>query len=143
RSELYADYKATRKETPEDFHPQVERCLQIMQQMRVPVVAEPGAEADDAIATLVRRLRRERPDLHIRIVSKDKDLTQLLDDHVELFDVHKDEAVTAADVFGVEGVKPEHVIDILTLMGDSVDNIPGVPGIGPKTAGQLILQYGS
>lgn len=143
RSELYPEYKATRKETPNDFHPQVERCLQVMQQMRVPVVAEPGVEADDAIATLVRRLRREHPDLHIRIVSRDKDLAQLLDDHVELFDVHKNQAVTAADVFGVEGVEPRHVVDILTLMGDTVDNIPGVPGIGPKTAGQLVLQYGS
>jgi DNA polymerase-1 len=76
-------------------------------------------------------------------VSKDKDLAQLLSDNVELFDVHKDASVKAEDVFGVPGVQPHHVRDILALMGDTVDNVPGVPGIGPKTAGQLILQYGT
>jgi DNA polymerase-1 len=143
RSEIYPEYKATRKETPDDFHPQVERCLQVMNQMRIPVLGVPSVEADDVIATIVRRLRRENPDLDIRIVSRDKDLSQLLSDHVQLFDVHKDQAVTAAEIFGVEGVKPEHVVDILTLMGDKIDNIPGVPGVGPKTAAQLVLQYGS
>lgn len=143
RSQIYPEYKATRKEPPEDLHPQVERCVKILQQMRIPVIAEPGVEADDAIATIVRQLERTHPDLNIRIVSKDKDLTQLLSDRVQLFDVHKDTAVTAEDVFETPGVKPQHVVDILTLMGDSVDNVPGVPGIGPKTAGQLILQFGS
>jgi DNA polymerase-1 len=146
RSELYADYKANRTEAPEDLRPQIDRCLRILKDMNVPVLAEPGVEADDVIATIVRRLQREQPDLHIRIVSKDKDLTQLLNHNfpgVELFDVHKDQAVTAADIFGVEGVQPQHVRDILALMGDTVDNVPGVPGVGPKTAGQLILQYGS
>src|SRR5688572_17123314 len=143
RSQIYADYKATRKLPPHDFAPQVERCLQIMQQMCIPVVAVPGVEADDAIATIVGKLKRENPDLHIQIVSKDKDLTQLLNERIELFDVHKDEAVTAADVFETPGLRPEQVIEVLTLMGDSIDNIPGVPGIGPKTAGQLIMQYGS
>ena len=143
RSEIYPEYKATRKETPDDFGPQVERCLQILKQMRVPVVALPSVEADDAIAAIVRRLQRENPELSVRIVSKDKDLTQLLSEHVELFDVHKDQAVTAAEVFETPGLKPENVVDVLTLMGDAIDNIPGVPGIGPKTAGQLIMQYGS
>ncbi len=143
RSEIYPEYKATRKPTPEDLPLQIERCLGILRQMSVPVIAEPGVEADDAIATIVRRLQREQPDLRIRIVSRDKDLTQLLNHNVELVDVHKDTSVTAADVFGVEGVKPEHVIDILTLMGDTVDNVPGVPGVGPKTAAELILKYGS
>lgn len=143
RSQLYPEYKATRKEAPDDFHPQVERCLHVMQKMCIPVVAIPGVEADDAIATIVRRLQRENPDLNIRIVSKDKDLTQLLSDRVQLFDVHKDQAVTAEEIFDTPGVKPEHVVEILTLMGDSVDNVPGVPGVGPKTAAALILQYGS
>ncbi|MCI0630644.1 MAG: DNA polymerase I [Phycisphaerales bacterium] len=143
RSEIYPEYKATRKVPPDDFHPQVERCLEILKMMSVPVVAVPSVEADDAIATIVSRLKREHPDLHIRIVSKDKDLTQLLSDRVELFDVHKDQAVTAADVFETPGLRPEQVVEVLTLMGDSIDNIPGVPGVGPKTAGQLILQYGT
>lgn len=143
RSQIYPEYKATRKQTPDDFHPQVERCLRILQQMCVPVIAEPEVEADDAIATIVRRLQRGHPDLNIRIVSKDKDLSQLLSDRVQLFDVHKDQAVTAEDIFETPGVRPENVVDILTLMGDTVDNVPGVPGIGPKTAAALILQYGS
>jgi DNA polymerase-1 len=143
RSEIYPEYKATRKETPNDFHPQVERCLQIMEKMCIPVVGIPGVEADDAIATIVTNLKRDNPDLHIRIVSKDKDLAQLLSERVELFDVHKDTSVTAETIFETPGIKPENVVDILTLMGDTVDNVPGVPGVGPKTAGALILQFGS
>lgn len=143
RSEIYPEYKANREPPPDDFHPQVERCLKVLEQMQVPVLGEPGVEADDVIATIVRRMQREQPDLRVRIVSKDKDLTQLLSDHVELFDVHTDTGVTAADVFDTPGVEPRHVIDILTLMGDKVDNVPGVPGVGPKTAAQLMLQYGS
>ena len=143
RSEIYPEYKATRKETPEDFHPQVERCLEILSAMHIPVIGVEGVEADDTIATLVKRLRREHPDLKIRIVSRDKDLTQLVDDHVEMFDAHKDSVVGPADIFGVDGVQPRHVPEILALMGDTSDNVPGVPGVGPKTAAQLILQYGT
>lgn len=143
RSELDPEYKANRDPPPSDFHPQVERCLSILEQMNIPVLAEEGVEADDVIATIVRRLRRERPDLRVRIVSKDKDLGQLLDDHVELFDAHTGVAVTVEDLFDGKGVRPDQVVDMLALMGDSVDNVKGVPGIGPKTAAQLITQYGS
>lgn len=143
RSALYADYKANREEAPDDFHPQVERCLEVLREMEIPVLGEEGVEADDVIATLVRALRAEHPDLAIRIISKDKDLTQLLGPGVEMYDIHGDEPVTPAKIFKTEGVQPEHVRDILALMGDTVDNIPGVPGIGPKTAAQLILQYGT
>lgn len=143
RSEIYPAYKAHREEPPEELRPQIDRCLKVMELMGIPVFGEETVEADDVIASIVKRLKREQPNLKIRIVSKDKDLTQLLNDRVELFDVHKDSSVTAADVFGVEGVQPQHVRDILALMGDTSDNIPGVPGIGPKTASQLILKYGS
>jgi DNA polymerase-1 len=143
RSEIYPEYKATRKETPEDFHPQVERCLAILRSLRIPVLGEPGVEADDVIASLVRRLEREHPDLHIRLVTRDKDLTQLINDRVELLDIYKDQAVTPEDLFKTPGLKPQHVRDVLALMGDTIDNIPGVPGIGEKTAGALLLQYGS
>ncbi len=111
--------------------------------MTVPVLGMEGVEADDVIATLVKQLPREHEDLNIRIISRDKDLSQLITDRVELFDIHKDELVTPDVVFKTEGVKPENVRDILALMGDPTDNVPGVPGIGPKTAAQLILQYGS
>ncbi|MFO0873226.1 MAG: DNA polymerase I [Phycisphaerales bacterium] len=143
RSQLDPQYKQNREPAPADFHPQVERCLGILESMHVPVLAEEGVEADDVIATIVRRLRRERPELRIRIVSKDKDLGQLLDDHVELFDVHTGEALGVEDLFESKGVRPAQVVDMLALMGDSVDNVPGVPGIGPKTAAALITQYGS
>src|SRR5262245_37355864 len=143
RNQIYPEYKANRSQTPDDFHPQVERCLQLLEAMRIPVLGRGGVEADDVIASLVRKLEREHPDLRIRIVSRDKDLTQLIDERVELLDIYKDETVTPAAVFETEGVEPRQVRDILALMGDSIDNVPGVPGIGPKTAAQLILKYGS
>ena len=143
RSELYPDYKANRSETPEDLPPQVTRCLELLQLLDVPVLGVERMEADDVIATVVRRLGEEHPDLQVRILSRDKDLTQVLRDGVELFDIHKDISVTPEDVFKTEGVQPSQVVDILSLMGDSVDNIPGVPGIGPKTAAKLVLEYGS
>jgi DNA polymerase-1 len=143
RSELYPEYKAHREAPPEDFHPQVERCVQVLETMGVPVIGREGVEADDVIASLVRRLEAEHGDLDIRIVSRDKDLTQLIDERVDLLDVHKDELVTPSAIFATEGVEAGHVRDILALMGDPTDNVPGVPGIGPKTAARLILRYGS
>ncbi|MHC4414711.1 MAG: DNA polymerase I [Planctomycetota bacterium] len=143
RSQLYPDYKAHREETPEDFRPQVERCLQVLEQMGVPVVGEAGVEADDVIASLVRRFEAEHEELRIRIVSRDKDLAQLISDRVDLLDIYKNETITPPRLFGTEGVEARHVRDILALMGDPTDNVPGVPGIGPKTAAQLIARYGS
>ena len=143
RSELYPQYKANRPAPPDDFRPQVTRCLEILRAMRIPVIGEAGVEADDVIATLVRRLTARHRGLRIRVVSRDKDLAQLIDDRVELLDIYKDEPVLPAAVFKTEGVQPGHVRDILALMGDPTDNVPGVPGIGPKTAAALILKYGS
>ncbi len=143
RSQLLPTYKANREEMPDDLRPQISRCVDLLKQINIPVLGQEGVEADDVIATLVRRIEREHPDLEIRIVSRDKDLAQLLDKHIHMFDVHKDEQVTAADVFKYEGVEPRHVVDMLALMGDNVDNIPGVPGIGPKTAAHLITTYGT
>lgn len=142
RSQIYEDYKATRPEPPEDLKPQVDRCLTMLEAVGVPVIGSEGFEADDVIATLVTRLRKEHPDLHIRIISKDKDLKQLLDD-AELYDIHKDEVIDAAALKQETGLAPSQVIDMLALMGDTIDNVPGVEGIGPKTAAQLIAQYGS
>jgi DNA polymerase I len=143
RSELYPEYKANRPPAPQDLHPQVERCVAILKQMGVPVIGVAGVEADDVIATMIKRLDQDRPDLTIRIISKDKDLGQLLNDRVQLFDVHTDEILTVEKLFESKGVKPSQVVDMLTLMGDTVDNVPGVPGIGPKTAAQLITEYGT
>ncbi|MCA9290384.1 MAG: DNA polymerase I [Phycisphaerales bacterium] len=143
RSELYPAYKAHRDPPPEDFGAQVDRCLEILRRLDIPVVGIPRVEADDVLATIARRLVRDHADVHVRIVSRDKDLTQLIDDRIDLYDAYKDELVTPDAVFKTEGVRPDQVVDVLALMGDTVDNVPGVPGIGPKTAGSLIVRYGT
>lgn len=144
RSELYPDYKAHRPPPPEDLGPQVDRCLDTLRKIGVPIIGSEGFEADDVIATLVTRLRNEHPDLRIRIISKDKDLKQLLDEsRTELLDIHTDVVISAATLKEETGLAPSQVIDFLALMGDNVDNVPGVQGVGPKTAAQLIAEYGS
>ena len=151
RSQMFPEYKANRDAPPSDLKPQVDRCLEVLGQLGVPAFGLEGVEADDVIATLVRRLRRDRPDLEIRIISKDKDLQQLLDERTAMLDVHKDEltgvaeleARTADPKRGLAGITPAQVVDMLTLMGDTADNVPGVDGIGPKTAANLISEFGS
>lgn len=142
RSQLYPAYKATRKEPPEDLEPQVQRCLAILKAIGVPTLGKEGFEADDVAATLCSRLAKEEPGLAIRLISKDKDLKQLLSEQVELFDIH------TGDRFGMQrlkeelGLTPPQVIEMLGLMGDTVDNVPGVNGVGEKTAAELIITYG-
>ncbi len=143
RSQIYPEYKAHRPPTPQDFSPQVERCLSLMPLFGVPTYGCEGMEADDVIATIVRRMRASEPDLDIRIVSKDKDLGQLVDEHVRLYDVHTGQSLGTEELFEKKGIRPSQVVDMLALMGDTADNVPGVAGIGPKTAAQLITEYGS
>ena len=146
RSQLYADYKATRSAPPEDLFPQVERCLAMLRQIGMPILGAEGFEADDVIATLITQLRAKHPDLKIRIISKDKDLKQLLaaaPSPVEMYDVHNDELITAETLMTETGLTPPQVIDMLSLMGDTVDNVPGVEGVGPKTAAKLVAEHGS
>ena len=143
RSEIYPEYKAHREAPPDDFRPQVQRCVEICRLLGVPVVAVPRVEADDAIATLVRRARRASATQPIRILSRDKDLGQLLDDHAVLVDGQTGQMIDAEALFESKGVKPSQVVDMLTLMGDPVDNVPGAKGIGPKTAASLSTRYGS
>jgi DNA polymerase-1 len=145
RESLYPKYKAQREAPPEDFAPQVERILQITKLFGIPVIQKAGAEADDLIATVVRRLTDDpaHAEVPIRIVSKDKDLEQLLSDRVTLFDIHNDTTIDKDWLWQQRGLRPEQVVDALALMGDNVDNIPGVEGIGPKTAAKLICEYGS
>ena len=140
RSEIFPEYKANRDEPPEDLHPQVERCVELCEMFAVPVVFAEGFEADDVIATICHRLTDD-PDLQIRIISKDKDLQQLIDERTAMFDIHKDETLDLAGLEEQKGIRPDQVIDMLALMGDTVDNVPGIPGIGPKTAAKLIRQY--
>ncbi len=143
RSELYPEYKANRDPAPIDFHPQVERCLEFTRLFGVPIFAIPAVEADDVIATIVRRVQREQPQLRIRIVSRDKDLSQLVDASTSLFDPQTGIDLGPEQLFETKGVRADQVADMLALMGDSVDNVPGVTGIGPKTAAQLVTTYGS
>ena len=161
RSQVYPAYKATRPPVPEDLFPQIKRCVGILGEIGVPLLGAEGYEADDVIASLVTRLRRERPELRIRIVSKDKDLKQLLETTaaqdgapsgrcggppspaVELFDVHTDAPYDAACLLRDTGLRPDQVIDMLTLMGDAVDNVPGVEGVGEKTAALLLKEWGT
>ena len=142
RSQIDEEYKANRESAPDDFGPQVDRCFELLEAMSIPMLGVEGVEADDVIATIARRFTESEGEMHVRIISSDKDLTQVLNERVELFDPSKG-VRTPDDVFKSEGVEPGQVLDILSLMGDSVDNIPGVPGIGPKTAAKLIQQYGS
>jgi DNA polymerase-1 len=143
RSQIYPQYKAHRDPPPEDFSGQVERCLELLRALRIPVLAIEEVEADDVIASVVERLRREHPEIPIRICSRDKDLTQLLGEGVELYDPQKDAVLDTAAIFGREGLEPAQVPDALALMGDPVDNVPGVAGIGPKTAAELVIRHGS
>lgn len=152
RTRLYPNYKATRDAPPEDLFPQVERCLGLLGAIGVPSIGAEGFEADDVIATIVDRLRETDPDVLVRIVSKDKDLKQLLEPAgsrpgaaggVEMADVHRDQIIDADTLREETGLSPAQVVDMLALMGDTADNIPGVPGIGPKTAAKLIAEFGS
>ncbi|MCC6660086.1 MAG: DNA polymerase I [Phycisphaerales bacterium] len=148
RSGLYPEYKANRPEPPGDLFPQVGRCLQLLEAIGVPVLGAAGYEADDVIGTLVRTLRESHPDLRIRIVSKDKDLKQLLEGtgpsgRVGLYDVHTDLLIDEEHLRADTGLSPSQVVDMLALMGDAVDNVPGVPGVGDKTAALLLREYGS
>jgi len=141
RREFYPEYKANRDASPEDLHPQVERIEQILHALEIPTFKVPGEEADDIIATIAARLATE--DVEVRIVSKDKDLHQLLSDRVKLWDPQKDELLDPAGLEAKLGFRPEQAVEIQTLTGDSTDNVPGVPGIGPKKAAALIQKYGS
>lgn len=144
RSELYPEYKANREAPPEALPPQIERCLALLREIGVPVIGVETYEADDVIATIVDRMRGSHPEVRVRLVSKDKDLQQLIEPgRVEMFDVHTDEKIDADKLMEVKGITPAQVVDMLTLMGDTVDNVPGVEGIGPKTAAQLIAQWGT
>ncbi|MFQ5568558.1 MAG: DNA polymerase I [Rhodothermales bacterium] len=143
RSEMYEDYKAHREPPPDDLLANLPWIKDIIQALDIPVVEVPYVEADDVIGTLARRA--EADDADVVIVSPDKDFQQLLTDRISIFrPAHRGEdfdPITAMSFLEKYGVEPIRFIDMLALMGDSSDNVPGVPGIGPKTAAKLIAQY--
>ena len=140
RRAIYPDYKAHRPPIPPDFHPQEQRIIRIVRDAGVPIFVKPGFEADDLIATMAERLCNE---YDVYLVSKDKDLRQLLSDCVKMYDVVSDEVFDVARMKEKLGYAPAQAVQVQTLVGDTVDNVPGVPGVGEKTAAQLINQFGS
>ena len=140
RTEMYADYKAHRPDPPDDLKPQFKFIREAVQAFDLPCLEQDGFEADDLIATYVREA--SEAGATATIVSSDKDLMQLVGDRVVMFDAMKDKKIGRAEVIEKFGVPPEKVIEVQSLIGDSTDNVPGVPGIGVKTAAQLIGEYG-
>ena len=140
RNEMYAEYKANRDETPEDLVPQFPLVREAATAFGVPVVELEGYEADDIIATYAKQAAADgRP---VTVVSSDKDLMQLVGNGIEMFDPMKAKEIGRDEVIEKFGVGPEKVRDVLALAGDTSDNVPGVPGIGVKTAALLLDQFG-
>lgn len=143
RNEIFPEYKANRGEPPDDLKPQFALCREAVTALGIPSIVVPGYEADDIIGTLARKWVESGDHCHALIVTADKDLMQLVTDKVTLWDGKEDADVDRAAVIEKFGVPPETVADALGLAGDSSDNIPGVPGIGLKTAAKLLQEYGS
>ncbi len=140
RNRLYSEYKANRTEPPEDLRPQFKLIRDAVRAFDIPSIEQKDYEADDLIATYARLA--SEAGATTTIVSSDKDLMQLVGNGVSLYDTMKDKRIGREEVIEKFGVGPERVIDVQSLAGDSVDNVPGVPGIGIKTAAQLIEEYG-
>lgn len=140
RSEIYPAYKANRAETPPDLIPQFQPIRQATRAFGLPALEKDGFEADDLIATYAKLAAAAGMD--VVIVSSDKDLMQLVGERVSMLDPMKERSIGAAEVMEKFGVGPERVVDVQALAGDATDNVPGVPGIGVKTAAELINMYG-
>ncbi len=139
RSEIYAEYKANRSEMPPDLVPQIPLIRRVFEGFRVPVLIEPGMEADDIIATLARR--GEERGLDVVICTADKDARQLISDHVRILNLRKNSFIDAEVLQKEWGIRPDQVVDYLALTGDSVDNVPGVPGIGGGYAAAFLREF--
>ncbi|WP_142416595.1 DNA polymerase I [Bartonella massiliensis] len=141
RKQIYPQYKANRSEPPEDLIPQFALIRQATKAFNLPCIEKEGFEADDLIATYTQLATKVGA--KTTIISSDKDLMQLVNTHVSLYDGMKDKHIGISEVIEKWGVPPEKMIDLQALIGDSTDNVPGIPGIGPKTAAQLLNQFGS
>ena len=141
RNEIYSDYKANRSDAPDDLIPQFEFIRKSVKAFNLPSIELINYEADDLIATYVEQILKEGA--KATIVSSDKDLMQLYKKNIRIYDPMKNKFISNEDVNNKFGVNPDKVIDVQALAGDSSDNVPGVPGIGVKTAAELINQYGN
>lgn len=143
RKDVYKEYKANRSAPPDDLIPQFDRIEELVSTLEIFSIRRSGIEADDLIATLARQWLDKSSKHHVVVVTGDKDLMQLVGPRVKVWDTMKGVVYSAAEVKEKFGVGPEHIRDYLALIGDSSDNIPGVEGIGPKTAVQLLEEHGS
>jgi|KBSSwiStaDraftv2_1062776.scaffolds.fasta_scaffold00791_9 DNA polymerase-1 len=141
RHEAYAEYKANRKPMADDLASQIPDIRELLDAYRIPVLELPGYEADDVIGTLATKAAAAGSD--VVIVTADKDMLQLVGPHIRVFHTGKEIFLDESGVEAFFGVRPGQVADVLALMGDSVDNVPGVPGVGQVTAKKWIAQYGS
>ncbi|MFN8391120.1 MAG: DNA polymerase I [Bdellovibrionota bacterium] len=141
RHAMYTEYKANRKECPEDLSPQMPYFRKIVEALGIRSLEKPGFEADDIIGTITTKFAEKGHD--VVIVSGDKDLCQLVDNRVRVFDAMRDTMFTPDLVKAKFGVRPDQICDYLALIGDSSDNVPGLKGVGPKTAEKLIEHFGS
>lgn len=141
RDELYSDYKAHRPAMPEELKQQFEPLCRLLELMGITVIKIPGVEADDVIGTLALNAKNEK--IPVIISTSDKDMAQLVDENITLINTMTQQVLDEAGVTEKFGVKPNQIIDYLTLVGDSSDNIPGVPQCGPKTAVKWLKEYGT
>jgi DNA polymerase-1 len=141
RNEIYKEYKANRPPAPEDLIAQFPLVREVTAAMNIAALEQEAVEADDIIATIAKKA--EDKNIEVTIISSDKDLMQLVTDKVKLYDPMKQKIIGTEQVFAKFGVYPSKIRDLLSLAGDSADNIPGVPSIGPKTAAELLNKYDS
>ena len=141
RHDLYDDYKANRSAMPPELASQFPKIKQILAALGIPVISLPGYEADDVLATLAKTCDQAGTDC--LLVTGDKDCRQLITDHVSIYNIRKNSQYDAGNLLDDWGIKPKQVVDFQSLVGDKVDNVPGVPMIGPKIAQELLSTYGS
>src|SRR4030067_137124 len=137
----FKEYKAHRPPMPRDLVPQIPYIHKLVEAFRIPVFIREGQEADDVIATLARRAVKDG--MEVTIVTGDKDIMQLINENIKVYDTLREKVYEPRDVEERFGVLPEKMVELMGLMGDASDNIPGVPGIGEKTAQALVKQYGT
>ncbi|MCE9556292.1 MAG: DNA polymerase I [Planctomycetes bacterium] len=141
RDDLYDRYKADRTAMPDDLVPQIDSIMRLLEGMEIPAVGVSGFEADDVLATIARMC--DEAGANCFLVTGDKDCRQLISDHVKIYNVRKDQVYDAAALLADWGIRPDQVVDYQALVGDAVDNIPGVPMVGPKAANELLAQFGT
>lgn len=141
RHEKFKEYKATRKETPNDLKAQIPTIKEIIKLLGINIIEKPSYEADDIIATLSKKAEKEG--YEVIIVTPDKDMNQLINENIKIYNPMKDEIVDTEKIKENYGILPTQFLDYLTLIGDNIDNIPGIKGVGPKTATLLLNEFGN